>query len=448
MIKKVLFLIICASTILNVSQAQIVFDFENHDISLWGIEGDGSIVVDTVNGNPGSSLRVNEPATGARNFVIAPPAMSGNWSSATNNDSIYWDILVHKIAGTMGSATIDKIEIRGGNNYAQYIDNFAPPQDSFIHTSASLNPANWNMVSGTWVGLMQSVEFIRIRAEYVNGDEYVLLDNVGLSFTPIFNINQGYVCSPFDSLDGLDGWNFINTGSLTSVNTDGNPPNCIRIGDASGNLSYGYAPPKFRGNFSALNDTGTITFDIKDVTNLTALSLPPYLLRLAGAGGEATYPIDSSDAAALKNAWHSFVLPLDSSDWVITAGSWSALLANVTTIEIALEYYNGTAETVYFDNFCIGNYGILNSLHQLNPVEGIHVFPNPSNGNFTVELNSEYLYEKYFLTVNDLTGRQIYDEIVSAKKMHQIDLSHFAKGLYIISVSTSESSWQTKITIE
>ncbi|MBL0340589.1 MAG: hypothetical protein IPP71_06540 [Bacteroidetes bacterium] len=230
-------------------------------------------------------------------------------------------MLVHKIAGTMISANNDKIELKGGGNYAKFIGSFSMLQDTFIRTSASLNPTDWNMVSGTWAGLMQSVEFIRIRTEYVNGDEYDLLDNVGLTFTPIINVNQGYVCSPFDSLDGLDGWNFINAASIASVNTEGNPSNCIRIGDAGGSLSYGYAPPKFRGDLSSLKGTGTITFDVKDITNLTNLALPPYLVRLAGVGREATYPITANDAATLKNAWHSFTLPLDSSLWTITLGS-------------------------------------------------------------------------------------------------------------------------------
>lgn len=266
--KKSLILTVLSFTMLNISMAQIVFDFENHDISFWGIEGDGSIIVDSVNGNPGSALRVEEPATGARNYVIAPPSMTGNWSSATANDLIYWDILVHKIAGTMGTAVNDIIELKGGGNFAQFVGTFVPQPDTFYHVSASLNPADWNMVSGTWTSLIQAVDFIRIRTEYVDGDEYNLLDNVGLTFTPTIIANQGYICSSFDSLDGLDGWNFINANSLASVNTDGNPPNCIRIGDASGNLSYGYAPPKFRGDMSAFNDTGSITFDVKDVTNL------------------------------------------------------------------------------------------------------------------------------------------------------------------------------------
>jgi len=439
---------IAAMLIHNVSMAQIVFDFEDHDISLWGIEGDGSIIVDTVNGNPGSALRVEEPATGARNFVIAHPGMTGDWSSASINDSIYWDLLVHRYAGTMPSTNNEIIELKGPGGYAEFPGIISVVADTFMHFSVSLNPADWTIISGTWAGLMQSVDFIRIRAEYVVGDEYVLLDNVGLTFSPVVNLPQGYICSNFDSLDGLDGWNFIQTGSLESDSTEGNPPNSIRIGDASGNLSFGYAPPKFRGNMSALNDTGTITFDVMDVTNLNTLSLPPHLVRLAGPGGEATFPVTAADAAAIKNVWHSFSIPFDDSLWTVTSGTWTTLLANVTVIEIALEYYNGTAETVYFDNFCIGNYGQgASTVPELSPYQPIHVYPNPGSGIFTVEVKTDFSAGDMVLKVFDLTGRKIFEEGGGADSKYKLDLRAYGKGIYFLSVSSATKSWQMKIII-
>ncbi|MBL7925543.1 MAG: T9SS type A sorting domain-containing protein [Bacteroidia bacterium] len=357
-IKQLLFTVLVTTFIFGYyqSKAQIVFDFENRDISLWGIEGDGSILIDTINGNPGSVLRVEEPATGASNFVIVHPAANGNWSLADSTDFISWDLLVHKNAGTMFSANNDLIELSGPGGYAKFTGIYSMLQDTFIHRTVALNPALWTMVSGTWTALMQSVDLIRVRTEFVDGDEYDLLDNVALSFTPIINEPEGYVCSPFDSLDGFDGWNFVNTASIASVNTFGNPPNAIKINDKSNVLSYGYAPPKFRGNFHTLNDTGTISFDVRVNTSLTTLSLPPHFIRLAGPGGQATFPITAADAAAMKNVWHSFSIPVVDSLWTITSGTWNALLNNVTVIEIALEYYNGTSETVYFDNFCIGSF--------------------------------------------------------------------------------------------
>jgi hypothetical protein len=54
--------------------AQVTYDFTDGDLSFWGIEGDGSLALETTNGNPGNSMRVNEPANGPINYVIAHPA--------------------------------------------------------------------------------------------------------------------------------------------------------------------------------------------------------------------------------------------------------------------------------------------------------------------------------------------------------------------------------------
>jgi len=40
---------------------------------------------------------------------------------------------------------------------------------------------------------------------------------------------------------------------------------------------------------------------------------------------------------AKNNKWVTIVAPLVESDWVVSSGSWSALLANVTSIQIPME---------------------------------------------------------------------------------------------------------------
>lgn len=80
--------------------------------------------------------------------------------------------------------------------------------------------------------------------------------------------------------------------------------------------------------------------------------------------------------------------------------------------------------------------------------EGIHIFPNPSNGIFTVELSSSNVSGQLDLKICDLTGKQIYEGIYLGKSRYEIDLSEFAKGVYIISVNSSAKSWQSKIIID
>lgn len=456
---KTIFLTTISLIFHSLIYAQISFDFEDDDISLWGIEGDGYIYLDTANGNPNSAILVEEPATGERNFVITPPAMTGEWLSTSADDSIYWDLYVHQNAGSMASTNNDVIELKGPGGHAQYTDFFPILEDTFMYFSVSLNPDDWTMISGTWESMIEYIDIIRIRAEYVDGDEYVLLDNIGITFTPVVNAPVGLICSHFDAADGFDGWNFIQAGSLSSDDTEGNPPNSIEIGDASGELSYGYAPPKFRGDMTTLNDTGVISFDIKDITGLTEYSLPTHLMRLAGPGGEATYPVTEADAEAVKNTWNSFSILLDESLWTVTAGSWNDLLANVTVIEIALEFYNGTSETVYFDNFCIGNFGGgTDAVYDYALDDKIEIFPNPNNGNFYLRFrdivnansNMNTFSEPSEITIYNSFGEQVFSEIISdvADAQTPISIQQATSGLYFIFVRTGNETATLKLLIQ
>lgn len=333
---------------------QITFPFTDGDIALWGIEGDGSLALETMNGNPGNSLRVNEPAAGTLNYVIAHPGMGGDWSQTAVTDVIQFDLFAHEFSGSPLASPGYLVELRGPGGVANTLIDWAPSMDVWQTVVVTLSPGDWTMVSGTWSGLLANVEVVRIRAEFIQGDEYVLLDNIGLSFTPVVLLQGDQVCSTWETDEGLDGWNFQNTGSITVSTTNGNPPNAVQIADQSNVISTAYAPPKFRGDLSAWNGSGYMRFDLRINTSLTAYAVQPQHVRLAGPGGAATMPITVAEIQQATNQWRTFTYPLDAGAWTVTSGTWNALLANVNVIELTLEYYNGTAETVLLDNFCMG----------------------------------------------------------------------------------------------
>ena len=78
-------------------------------------------------------------------------------------------------------------------------------------------------------------------------------------------------------------------------------------------------------------------------------------------------------------------------------------------------------------------------------------FPNPTNGKATITFNSDR-QAKYSLKVEDMTGRGLINEIISAVKgsnTKEINLANVAKGLYLVSVQSEDNKAKTlRIVVE
>ncbi len=77
---------------------------------------------------------------------------------------------------------------------------------------------------------------------------------------------------------------------------------------------------------------------------------------------------------------------------------------------------------------------------------GINIFPNPSTGKFTIEIENNYSVTD--VSVIDLSGRIIYNELFNNDNSKEIDLSGFAKGMYILQLNVDNEKLTTKILIE
>jgi hypothetical protein len=66
----------------------------------------------------------------------------------------------------------------------------------------------------------------------------------------------------------------------------------------------------------------------------------------------------------------------------------------------------------------------------------INLFPNPNNGLFSVEINPDTEIEPTNLTIVSLTGKTVYNEIISAEDIsRQFDLSFTPPGNYLIMIT-------------
>ncbi len=346
---RIIITILLVSVLWAFVQAQVITDFDTDSLENWRSEGDGRYYLESGAGNPGNCMRVDDDATGNTNLAIAPLKYIGNWSTADTTDSLITDIFVSMINGSLTSNLwAFRISGPGGTATSQPV---TPALDQWNHMAVAINPASWIMSSGTWQDLLNYVDHFEVRAEYINGDEFVRLDNIELTFSPLIVPINPPVISNFEN-GTYQGWIFENTGGISIPTGGGNPGRYVRIADGTG-ISMAVAPPKFLGDWSQLRDQAAIMFDIQ-ISNFTGPLLTDNdLIKLSGPGGEATIPVDSTVMAAY-NRWHTLSILLSENNWNILSGNWNSLLADVRELRIVTEFISGS-EIVWFDNFRISN---------------------------------------------------------------------------------------------
>lgn len=83
-------------------------------------------------------------------------------------------------------------------------------------------------------------------------------------------------------------------------------------------------------------------------------------------------------------------------------------------------------------------------------VSSILLCPNPSNGVFDITFKGEQLTEEpYLLNIHDLNGKLILNRNIEwGQESVQIDLSAYPKGMYVVTLQTSNTTYQEKIVVE
>ena len=79
--------------------------------------------------------------------------------------------------------------------------------------------------------------------------------------------------------------------------------------------------------------------------------------------------------------------------------------------------------------------------------DAVSIFPNPSNGSFTIQMDKGQLsINHYELSIYDLLGECIYQHIGTSSNL-QIDLSEVKNGIYFLQLKTEQGVATKKLVI-
>jgi hypothetical protein len=178
-----------------------------------------------------------------------------------------------------------------------------------------------------------------------------------------------------------------------------------------------------------------LSFDLKQLFK-TANANTNFRVMVNGTQVGPTYrpPFDPTNPAT-PIVWRQIALDLSA-------------YKNAPSVEIAFEssvkeaYANGSGTANLIDNIQVTRSGP-NGVKDNNLENMISVFPNPSQGNFTVNVPAS----EYALQVTDLTGKVILQQSGNGAQA-QVDLSKAAKGIYLLKLTSQGKTAVRKLLVD
>jgi len=108
-----------------------------------------------------------------------------------------------------------------------------------------------------------------------------------------------------------------------------------------------------------------------------------------------------------------------------------------------LAYWYGGSDYLIRMNFGPAPWVISTAINDVKNSK-FNVYPNPTNGVFTIQLDGNV---KYDVAVNNLLGQTVYSTTTNGMNT-SIDLSNFDKGIYTVELKNNLSTVTEKVIIE
>jgi hypothetical protein len=186
------------------------------------------------------------------------------------------------------------------------------------------------------------------------------------------------------------------------------------------------------------------------VTNICGTISATYNVTVSGPPSAGT--ITGADSVCQGDTVHLHNL--------VTGGTWSSVLGNATVDATGLVTgVNGGIDTIKYTvtgtcGTTVATFVMHIRLHTdcnvgVQPVPaaltGISIYPNPSNGTFTVEIPE--LRNQASIEVSDVLGKTIEHRVLTTAGKSVLELRNAPAGTYLVKVNMDGGSFRQKIVI-
>lgn len=150
------------------------------------------------------------------------------------------------------------------------------------------------------------------------------------------------------------------------------------------------------------------------------------------------YAIHQLDSFIVETVFRDYLIQLDS--FFIRRTQFCAGIYE-DTVHRTYKYHS--SEQMYKDTMFV-----ISRHQQINLVEEVQVYPNPSQGSFFIELPFPYDQGETRIDIYSMLGQRIYSEEIHHKKnIHHIELQNEASGLYLLQLKCPEGRYTGKIAV-
>ncbi len=307
---------------------------------------------------------------------------------------------------------------------------------SIDSTATGLSPGTYTVTVTDFNGCQatDSITILNVYPTYYSNtpDETICAGDSILIFS-IYRITAGIYYDSLTTVNGCDSI-IVTTLNVNSTFSSNTPNVTICTGDSA--LLFGIyrtAAGTYYDSLTTVNGCDSIT-----ATTLTVNPLPTVNL-----GADTTI---CNGCSITLDAGAGFA----NYNWSTGDSAQSIIVDSTGTYAVQVTDTNGCkgGDTIVID---IAS-GIKN-LQGFQNLEGLHIYPNPNTGEFTLEIKLQKT-TALFIRLYQIDGRQVFNQDLSGFKnltglsqhyRQQIDLSNYSKGVYYVQVVTDSDVITKKV---
>ncbi|HAF28270.1 MAG TPA: hypothetical protein DCG75_04395 [Bacteroidales bacterium] len=297
---------------------------------------------------------------------------------------------------------------------------------------------------GLWKSNLASFEKVALQVSGISGIYYVSDDSTAL-IDISYTINETYTSNTFTAYLSDETGNFISEVEIGNLVSDaaGTIHGTIPTGTVSGTgykLRVKSSSPVFESDasnaFEIVLDNVVPTVNISSTESGTT-SASPFDVSITFS--EKVFDFIESDIT-LSNAT---VSDFDDSTAPVYVVSILPTAGGDVTIDVP---ENVASDSIGNKNTAATQWSITYTPTGIGKLKeyGINIYPNPSNGKFTIETANKNASD---LSVFDLSGKVVYKGSLN-NKSNEIDLSGLAKGIYILQLNIKSETISARISIK
>ena len=200
--------------------------------------------------------------------------------------------------------------------------------------------------------------------------------------------------------------------------------------------------PKY--NFTSVVSP-TLAFDVAYQTYSSTDSDTLVVLASTDCGVtfNSIYTKGGATLASVAGNTTSYFSPANNSQWRTETINLSSYIGQ-PNVMFSFQNRNHYGQSIYVDNINISSASTV-SIKELEKDNIVTIFPNPTDGKFTISIHSTE-HESYSLTILNSLAQIIYSDRLSKTITNtEIDMSNFSKGIYWIKLSDGKDEVIKKI---